>query len=219
MKTTSFAIISLLGAITASAATITYDFSSPANTDLGSYTHSFVSTPTGYTITAYGFEGGKTNNLYVKNQGAGETGLGLYRQDASEIDTKGLVVLDISSLSSALSLQLEIASVDFNEGFAIYGLSSGDYSGNSTAPKISAIALYKGGSSVGDKYFSVPDFASYHYLALSATKGNVLLEGLTANIADSSLGSATPEPATMGFVGLALVCVALGGRLVRERKA
>ena len=77
MKTTITAIITLLGAFTASATTVTYNFSTPANQSLGSSSQSFASTPTGYSITAYGFENGVSNNLYLKNEGTSETGLGL----------------------------------------------------------------------------------------------------------------------------------------------
>jgi hypothetical protein len=213
MKTTLSAIITILGTFAASAATVTYNFSTPANTDLGSYSHSFVSTPTGYTITAYGFENGAANDLYLKSAN-GDSGLGLAHQNNFEIDTHGLVVLDISNLDSATLLQLEISSVDSGENFALYGLTSSAFSGGSSAPSLPGAALVTGGSSLNDIYFSVPNFSNYQYLALKASSGNVLLQGVTANVLNTNIiNSATPEPATMGFVGLALVAVALGGRL------
>jgi hypothetical protein len=217
MKTTFTAIITILGAFTASATTVTYNFSTPANQDLGSYSQAFVSTPTGYTITAYGFENGQTNDLYIKNESATEKGIGLAGQDDSEIDKHGLLVLDISTLDPASILQLEISSVDPGEKFAVYGLTSSAYSGGSTAPTLPGSALFSGTSTLNNIYFSVPTFSNYKYLALTAPTGNVLLEGVTATIGGSIGNSATPEPATMGFVGLALITLALGGRLRKNK--
>lgn len=216
MKTILFAI-TLLGAFTVSATTVTYNFSTPANQSLGASSQSFASTPTGYSITAYGFENGSANSLYIKNEGTSESGLGLASQNDFEIDTHGLVVIDISNLDSASLLQLEVASVDRGESFAVYGLTSSAFSGGSTAPKLPGSALVTGGSSLDDTYFSVPDFSGYKYLALTATDGNVLLQGLSANVT-GSIGNVagTPEPATMGIVGLALVGVALAGRLRKK---
>jgi hypothetical protein len=217
MKTTFFAILTLLSAFAASAATITYNFSTPSNTGLGSYMHNFASSPTGYTITAYGFENSAANDLYIKNQGSSETGLGLAHQNNFEIDNHGLVVFDISNLDSATFLQLKLGSVDQGESFAVYGLASGAYSGGTTAPKLPAAALFTGGSSLDDVYFSVPNFSSYQYLAVTAPAGNVLVEGITANFG-AITNLATPEPAPMGLVGLALVGVALARRkAVRQR--
>ncbi len=213
MRTSFFAILTLLGgASAASAGAISFNFSTPANTNLGSYTYSFASTPSGYNVTAYGFEDGKTNNLYVKNEGSTENGLGLTGQDDSEIDCQGLVVLDISSLSSATALQLEIDSVSRGEDFAVYGLTSSAFSGGSKEPTLTGNPLVTGGSSLDGDFFSVPNFANYKYLAVTATEGNVLLEGLTANITGVGALAATPEPATMGFVGLGLIAFALSGR-------
>jgi hypothetical protein len=218
MKTTITAIITLLGALTASAATVTYNFSTPANQSLGSSSQSFASSPTGYSITAYGFENGVANNLYLKNEGSSESGLGLASQSDFEIDTHGLVVIDISSLDSASLLQLEVASVDPGESFAVYGLTSSAFSGGPTAPVLSGPALFTGGKSLDDTYFSVPSFSGYKYLALTATDGNVLLQGLSANVTGSisNIASSTPEPASMGIVGLALVGVALAGKLRKK---
>jgi hypothetical protein len=221
MKTIFFAMITVLGTFTAAAAPVSnYDFDFSAftkNTNLGSYRNSFVSAPSGYTIQAYGFENGSANDLYEKHQGSSDNGLGLAFQGSQEIDSHGLLILDISGLNSPQSLGLELSSIDGGEKFAVYGLTSQAYSGGTTAPKLTGNPLFTGGSLLDDKYFSVPAYSNYQYLAITARSGNVLLEGVTANLAGVSALS-TPEPATMGFVGLALIAFALGGRLVRQNR-
>ena len=63
MKTTFF-VIALLGVLTASATTLTYDFSTTTN-DYGSFADTFKSNPGGYAIIEYGFQ--DNQNLAILN--------------------------------------------------------------------------------------------------------------------------------------------------------
>jgi hypothetical protein len=183
MKTTTAAIITLLGAFAASATTVTYDFSTP-NSNSGSYTDTLVSNPAGYSI----MESGSQNSPNV-------------------------IILNIASLASASALDLELDGVNPGDSFTVSGLTSGAYNAGS------ATVLFAGGSANDDAYFSVPNFTNYSYLAISTSGGSQTLEGVEATFTAKSISNSvavTPEPASMGFVGLALVGVALVGKLRKK---
>ena len=192
MKTTFFAITLLGAALTASATTVTYDFSTAINNNDGSYADTFKSNPSGYTITEYGFQ-----------------------------DNQNLAILNIASLDSAVTLALEITGLEHGDSFTVSGLTSSQYGGGSSAPKASGVLLFTGGSSNDNAYFSVPSFSNYTYLAISSSDCDPSLKGVEATFAVGSIAniasSATPEPATMAFVGLALVSVALVGKLRKKK--
>jgi len=193
MKTTVSAIITLLGALTASATTVTYDFSTTNNND-GSYADTFKSNPSGYTVTEYGFQ-----------------------------DNQNLAILNIAGLDSAVTLALEITGLEHGDSFTVSGLTSSQYSGGTSAPKASGTLLFTGGSSNDDAYFSVPSFSNYTYLAISSSDCDPSLNGVEATFAAGSIANiasaATPEPATMALVGFALVSVALTGRLRKKKSS
>jgi hypothetical protein len=124
-----------------------------------------------------------------------------------------LIILNITSLASASALDLELDGVGRGDSFTVSGLTSSTYNPGS------ATVLFAGGSANDDAYFSVPNFTNYSYLAISTSGGNQTLEGVEATFAVKSISNAvavTPEPASMGFVGLALVGVALVGKLRKK---
>ncbi len=206
MKRFLFATAAVLGCATLGhAGSFTWDF----NQFLGvlGAAQNFASTPnSGVDIAAYGYSCANQNltgctatDLYGKNGGAGEDGLGIYNNDGqNEIQSNQFVQLDLTSLFARAPSgeTFTIQSVQNNEGFAFYQSGGLGLAGTLIAGKTS-------GS--GETYSTVftLDPSKGDFISLSATKGNVLLSGLTAEFTSNS-----PEPATLGLVGSALIGLA-----------
>lgn len=188
-------VATILAALPAAAATITFSFTNPAG-DVGSNTHTYGSTPSGYSLTAYGYRNGSPVNLYGKNGGGDENGLGLVGTSDFEIGGNAIILLDISQLQGAQSLQLSIGSVQSSEGYKIYG--ENQLNGSTT--------LLVAGN-IDGAFFTVPGFSQFRYIGVGAGTGDVLLDAVRF--------TAAPEPATFVLVGVALVGVSL---LRRSRK-
>ena len=169
---------------------------------------SFTSTPSGYTLTAYGFNStlsnsnqtltlGTATNLYGKNDGPGETGLGINNDPAGdhEIWPRSTVKLDLTSIFSTYpteAVTLTVGSVQNGEGFAVFGGSSspssflGSVTGNSDSQDVYTFTVTASQvAASGDKLY------------LTATSNNVVLE--TVDVAS------VPEPSTFAlmFTGIA----------------
>ena len=157
MNYKSLLIATIFPALPVSATTITFNLANPAG-DVGSYTHTYTSSPAGFTITAYGYTNGNPNRLYGKTGSGDEYGLGLTGTSDFEISSNDAVILDISQLASFQSLELEIGSVQSGETYNVLG---GDSLNSVTTQLIMAGTL-------DNVYFSVPHFSNYKYLAVTA---------------------------------------------------
>ena len=186
----------ILAAFPAAAASITFSFTNPSG-DVGSNMHTYASTPSGYSITAYGYRNGSPVNLYGKNGGGDENGLGLMGTSDFEIGGNAIILLDISQLQGAQSLQLSIGSVQPSEGYEIYG--EAQLNGSKT--------LLLAGQ-IDSSFFTVPGFSQYKYIGVGAGNGDVLLDAVRFTTA--------PEPGTFVLVGVALVGVSF---VRRSRKS
>ncbi len=197
--------------------TYTWNFASPTST-LGT-SATYTSTNNGgapnITITAYGLggcwrePGCSGADLYGKNGGAGEQGLGI-RNDPSgdhEIYPGTFVQLDLTSLFNTIwpvSGSITIDSVQKGEYFTFWMSSRHGNPGNllyqgTTSGRSTVVTL--GGTDPGlalgsDRFFSV-----------GAMGGNVLLSAISANVN-------TPEPASFALVGVSL----LGVGIMRKKR-
>ncbi len=146
----------------------------------------------GTTVTAYAFTSpGTTGDLYFKNSGVSETGIGLTNGGSDhEIAGTSFVSLDISNLLSlgATSLAISMESVQHGESFEIWGSNSLGTPGT----------VLVGPTSLNLVEVNVPGFSSYKYISVDAPTGDVLLHDLAIT---------TPEPSTVGLLlaGLALL--------------
>jgi PEP-CTERM motif len=219
-KLAAIAGMVVAGALSLPASTV-YQYSFGGLGSLGSSSHVFapVSGPSSYSITAHGGTfSGIPVNLYSKGPSYNfanpwsssnhESGLGLTndRSGSHEITPGSYIVLDLANLTgfSASSLGLYTTSTEHDDRWAIWGWNGG---------LNGALAAYLGpgvihGSNEGLQ--SLSSFASDRWLGITATRGDILLGAFTA----AGDPSATPEPSSVGLMGLAAIGMSL---LVRKR--
>lgn len=178
------------------ATTITYDFGSGSPGAIGT---SQTYTAGGITITAYGFNPSGADNLYVKQSGGDETGLGLADGTADhEIQVGSFIQLDLTNLAAkgVDSGFLTIGSVQSGEGYSIC--------------TSSAIGTLGTTCSTGNTNFS-PVAISWSsadpIVGLTATAGDVLL-------VNSMTTEPTPEPGTVTLLGAGVLM--LGAMMFRR---
>lgn len=181
-----FASALLFVAAPASAAVLLYNFDNPTGT-LGtsqSYTNS------GVTITAYGFNGtntGTATNLYGKNEGGDEIGLGIASTSDHEIETYDFVQLNLSQLFAANPgvINMQFGSVQPGESWKLYGSNTlgtlGTFIQSGTADYGTNVALSSA-------------FSGYTYLSIQAGYNDILVSTLSTNIS-------VPEPGTYLLLG------------------
>jgi hypothetical protein len=147
----------------------------------------------------------KATNLYAKNSGGDEIGLGIAADPSgeNEIVKNSFVQVDLAGLlanKTITAFNLIIGSVQSNEGFNIWGSNSAGQPGT---------LLYTGTSAMDDVSFAVPSYGTYRYVSISASAHNILLDSVTAS--NLVPAGATPEPGT-----LVLGCIAGLGLLARR---
>jgi PEP-CTERM motif len=179
----------------ASASTITWALGG-ANTDLGT-SKVFDSSPSGLTITAYGFSSaGHTAEIFGKNGGGDEHGLGLdlSGEPDHEISDSGFLQLDISNLvGHASDFQFAMGSTTGVDAWTVLG------SNTKGTPGTTVLAS---GSNEGSH--TITPVGTWNYLAFEATRGDVLLGSVSAD--SSGIGiQAVPEPGYAGLMGLGLI--------------
>lgn len=204
----------LFGLVQAQAAVIhvIWDFSTPAG-DL-SPVHAYDSTPTGGgMITASGYQCSSTAcntttpattvDLFGKNAGAGEQGLGLVNDPLAgedEITPGSFVQLDLSKLSSPplsrLTISFEANSVQPPDAWQVWGTDSAGLLNTTTATLLD--------SGIDPNLVDpLPNFAlgQFTFLDVTASVGNILVREINSDISTVMI----PEPASLALLGTALV--------------
>jgi hypothetical protein len=166
-----------------------FAFSLPAFADsvnfaasTGNMGSSHIFTVKGGNITATGYSNtGVTSNLYFKNNGGDETGLGLAGMPANEISGTGFVQFGFGSFPTGANgaTQLQLGSVESGESYNVYGSNIAGTQGT----------LLGSGNSA-QTTFTLPTSQPYQYVSVSAPKGNVLVQGIQAATSAVSV----PEP-------------------------
>jgi hypothetical protein len=227
LLTTTLVLVGM--AITPAQAT-TYTFSwvtpSNTNTDLGLL---YSLSNNGITLTARGLTApaNLTNaaaagpDLYAKNGGTGETGLGMATDPGGdhEISAKlndGIQVDFSDALSKApnATVSMVIESAQVGEGWALYGSNTLlTVAGNSKSdgalgePLLSGAANYPNATTS----ITIPDWGQYTYYTLMATDANCktplanILLGTVTITPGTTQNPQAPEPGTLMMGGTALI--------------
>ncbi|MGH9454460.1 MAG: PEP-CTERM sorting domain-containing protein [Terriglobia bacterium] len=168
---------------------ITWNFNNPAGTLGTSQTY----TVDGITLTAYGFSSANNNtDLFGKNDGGDEDGLGLNSFPDHEIGGSGFVQLNVSPLLGQFNGGfLTIGSVQKGETYDIW-LSN-------TLGQLGTEIISNG--TLDETQFSVNLLKGSPYVGISAgNSGNVLLSSVSVD--------QTPEPASLALFGSGLILAA-----------
>ncbi len=201
----------LLLGTSAQAGTISFPFTAGTG-NVGS--NSLTDTVSGYSITAYGYDAnGTAHNLFLKNGGGDEQGLGLTGTFDNELSLSSgghtyanFIQIDVSKvLSSSISGSLEMGSVTNGEKYDVYGSNTLGSLGTS---------LLTGQTTEYPNFISIPSWGSYKYIGVTVTpnssspSNNVLVDAFAIN--------AVPEPASVVMMATSLVA-GLGLVVVRKR--
>jgi hypothetical protein len=208
--------IALFAASPAWAVLVTWNLNpSGANAPVGSSSQNY--TVSGYTITARGYDNnagvGIAHNLYFKNLGQSERGLGLVGTPNNELQVGAngsplqFIQLDLSSILAQgfTNGQISVGSVQSGESWFLYGSNTL----GSLGVQLNATAF---GSSTDEQFVNVPNFGTYHYISVVSGSVDVLPVAFQASVVP------IPEAASIIPV-LCLITVATAFEIRRRRRA
>lgn len=187
---------------------------SGANANVGSNSQSYTISGL-YTITARGYDNsggiGSPHNLYFKNLGVSERGLGITGTVDNELQVSGgtplhFIQLDLTSILSQgfTNGQIEVGSVQSGESWNLYGSNTL----GSLGVKLNATAF---GSSTDEMFVNVPTFGTYAFISVVTATGDVLPVAFQATF--------TPIPEAASVIPvLCLVTVATAIEIRRRRR-
>jgi hypothetical protein len=183
------------------------------NAPVGSSTQDF--TVSGYTITAQGFDNsggtGVAHELFFKNAGSDEVGLGLTNtlHNELQVDSQGnplqFIQLNLTSILAHgfTNGQIEVGSVQSGELFNLYG----SHTVGGLGAKLNATPY---DSSKDNMFVSVPSFGTYQFISVVAAAADVLPVAFQATI--------VPVPEAASLIPTALLVIAVAALEIRRHR-
>lgn len=178
-------------------AVLLYNFNSPT----GNLGNTEVYTSNGVAVTAYGYLGGHTADLFGKNNGGDEVGVGIAGQSDNEIGTNSFIQLDLAQFwaSNPSNVSMSIGSVQSGESWRIFG--------SNTLGTLGTLKQ-SGTTDYPNSFILNSILGSYRYLGVQSGSGDVLISTLS--------GVSTPEPATLLILGSGLALASMCKRRSRQ---
>ena len=184
--------VSLLLAMPAFAdSTSSFSFTS----SLGNIGTSDNFTSGGLSLTATGYSSpGSTTDMFAKNEGATEMGIGIAGAADNEIAGTSFIQLNLQSILAAnpSSLILAISSLQAGETYNVWG--------SNTAGSLGTLLA----SNQSTATFDLSSFSQYGYISIVSPNASVLIGGLTVTTPTSN---SVPEPGSAALLlsGLAFL--------------
>ena len=154
-------------------------------------------------------------NLYVKDAGTGEQGLGLTNAPQNEIKLYNMV--EIATNPSVTSYKFKMNSTTNGEGWDVYG-SDGDATGGSVALTL----LWSDGTDNGANWYSLSGYNYYYFTYDGATVAsgqgdNVLLNSIQGETRSAAV-SPTPLPPALPLFASGMAAMGLLGWRKKRKK-
>jgi hypothetical protein len=203
----------VFAAFSAQATIVTWNLNpNDLNQSVGSSNNSY--TVSGYSITAYGYDNnsgtGVAHELFYKNAGTGEIGLGLVGTLNNELQVSGgnplqFIQLDLTSILNAgfFNGRIEVGSVQSGELFDLYGSNALGVLGT----KLNSTSY---DSSQDDQFVSIPNFGTYKFISVVAAAADVLPVAFQAEI--------TPIPEATSILPTAFLAIVVTAFEARRRR-
>jgi hypothetical protein len=201
-------------ALSAQATVVTWSLN-PSNLDQSVGSSSNTYTVSGYDIAAYGYDNnggtGVARDLFYKNAGSDEIGLGLVgiTNHELQVDSHGnplqFIQLNITSILNAgfFGGKIEVGSVQSGELFDLYGSNALGVLGT----KLNSTSY---DSSTDDQFVSVPNFGTYKYISVVAAGADVMPVAFEAQI--------TPVPEATSILPTAFLAIVVTAFEARRRR-
>lgn len=185
---------------------LVYDFGNPIGGPVGAAQETIPSSPAGGpAITAYGYTAANAPlDLYWKNDGPNETGLGFVGTSDNEetLTSSGKSYANYIEIGVAPLLNLSAPMIEMS---SVTGSELWDVWGTNTLGNDSTFTLLLSSQTANNTFVSLPDWGTYKYYAVTvhpdpgSPDNNVLLDAIEAH---------APEPGTLPMMagGVMLAC-------------
>ena len=163
-----------------------------------------------FSVTATGYSApGITTDLYAKNEGTNEMGMGIASGFEHEISNASFIQLNMQQIfgTNPSSVVLGIDSIQGHESYQVWGSNTAGALGTMIATKQQGFT------------FDLSSLSQYKYISIASPDGSVLIDGLFINEPASGVitGSGIPEPGSaslllIGLGALAGIVIVAKGR-------